>query len=199
MRSIRKALAKILEDEAEHAKIVTGRSINDLPEYYLLVKSAEFLYEHFKVFTFSMEDSIKSLKTEIQIDETQDSIPRGSGNIDLVIRGKKSKKVKHLVEFKRGFNKAGHLADMRRQAAFCLSSPRGHKTEKNFMVLVAPVTKIQMKKRHEEFVELIGEEFGEHIKVLVEYVDLSAHKSTRKTKRLDHTLFGAVWELKYSG
>lgn len=196
-RSIRKVLANTLVKCAEEAEEITGRSINDLPEYYLTVKSAEALHDHFHTFTFSMEDNVEDLMLEIGNTGEKIDIPRDSGKVDLIIRSAKRKKVKHLVEFKRGFKKEGHIADTLRLAAFCRYSPRGHKTEKNFMVMVVPVSHEQMRGRQQQIVDSVQAEFGSNIKVTPEFVDLSEFQSTRKNLSENKPLFGAVWELKY--
>ena len=64
IRSIRKVLGVALEDASINAHTITGKSINALPEYFLSVKVAEILHNHFKSFTFSMEDSIPEIAVE---------------------------------------------------------------------------------------------------------------------------------------
>ncbi len=199
VRSIRKALGAALYHSTDTAQEVIGRSVNDLPEYFLSVKAAEFIHEHYDSFTFSMEDTIHAIANDIGMDEELQNITRQQGKVDLIIRGSRRSRVKHLVEFKRGFNKENHLKDILRLAEFCRYSPFGHKTEKNYMVMVAPVTDTQMKERHKLICEDLNDKFGERIKVSVEYVDLSDFKSTRPSKRKSgKTLYGGVWELKYS-
>ena len=197
LRSIRKALASALYKTTVAAEKITGRSINDLPEYFLSVKTAEFIHQHYDTFTFSMEDSISALIKDIGMSEALESLTRKNGNVDLIIRGKRQTQVKHLVEFKRGFKEENHLKDILRLAEFCRFSPFGHKTEKNYMVMVAPVSAQQMIDRHHSIEQYLYEIFGNRIGVSVEYVDLSEHLSTRATKHKDKPLFGAVCELKY--
>lgn len=197
LRSIRKVLALALYKTTASAKETTGRSINDLPEYFLSVKTAEFIHKHYDTFTFSMEDSISTLIKDIGMPEGHASLTRKNGNVDLIIRGKRQTQVKHLVEFKRGFKEENHLKDIIRLAEFCRFSPYGHKTEKNFMVMVAPVSAQQMKDRHYLIEQYLYEIFHNRIGVSVEYVDLSDHLSTRATKLKCKPLFGAVCELKY--
>lgn len=199
IRSIRKALGAALYHATVTARDVIGRSVNDLPEYFLSVKAAEFIHKHYDSFTFSMEDTIHAIANDIEMDKELKHITRQQGKVDLIIRGSQRSRVKHLVEFKRGFKKENHLKDILRLAEFCRYSPFGHKTEKNYMVMVAPVTEKQMRERHKLICDYLDEIFGERIKVSVEYVDLTEFKSTRPSKRkADKTLYGGVWELKYS-
>ena len=197
VRSIRKALATALCQTAETAEYMTGRTINDLPEYFLSVKTAEFILEHFDSFTFSMEDTISELVKAIDIPDGDKYLTRKTGNVDLTLRNRKTHKIKHLVEFKRGFKEEHHLKDIERLAEFCLCSPAGHKVETNFMVMVAPVTAEEMNKRSKQIEKYLSQSFNKLIGVVVEYIDLSHYLSTRATKREEHPLYGAVYELKY--
>ena len=63
--SRKRALRLVLAEAGAHAAIeaqeITGKSINDLPEYFLSVFIARHVHQHFKTFTFSMEDTVKAI------------------------------------------------------------------------------------------------------------------------------------------
>lgn len=212
MRSIRKVLAVALSESALEAFELTGKSINDLPEYFLSVKVAEKVYSHFKTFTFSMETTVKELIKEIGLEvETlrDDSRWSSPGKVDMVIRSAKSKRVKHLVEFKRHIGLEGLVADAQRLSEACILSPLGHRTETNYLVAVTHRDESLLNSRTEELqqaVDQLMDELGYEagiVKVTFEKGELGDEDSeplfsTKKTRR-GFPLYGGVWEFKYVG
>ena len=201
-RSVRKVLARAVKVSAHSAYDLTGRSINDLPEYFLSVKVAEEVHKHFKSFTFSMETPMSQLVEETQMDiegECPSLRLGGKGKVDMVIRGNKSNNVKHIVEFKKHIGVKEIEKDALRLAAICLCTPGGHKAEKNFLVVVTHRNEALLNVRDINIKALISEKFGEGtIKVTFEKIDLSPLKST-KSNGINWPLLGGVWEFKYVG
>jgi hypothetical protein len=202
-RSIRKVLGEALLLASKSTQSITGKSINALPEYFLSVKSAEHLHRHFKTITFSMEDSMSVVADDLNI-----RLPRSDtqiakkfrlyGKTDLVLRSQRSKKLKHIVEFKRSLSPIGIKNDALRLAWICDRSPDGHKAEQNFLVAVTHKSADLFETRSHEIKNLIMDEFDDRIKVTYEPIDLSSLKSTHKNG-LDKDLFGGVWEFSYQG
>ena len=196
VKSIKIELGRALLEASKVADSITGQSINALPEYFLSVKIAEYLHNKFESYTFSMEDSFKSVATELGINaEGHPEHFRLSGKVDLVLRNQNSKKAKHIVEFKRGIKSTGLKKDALRLAWLCENSPSGHKTEKNYLVVVTHKSKSFFKKRHEEIIEWVAEEF-DYVSVNFHPVPLPNLLSTNKYG-LGKELFGGVWEFKY--
>ena len=196
-KSIKSALMGLIKFESENSIKTTGRSINDLPEYYLSVKAADFLHNSFKKYTFSMEDSMKEISIDIGIaDDDLLEIPRCNGKVDLVVRSQKLKEVRHLIEFKRSPREIGIIKDILRLAAVCLYSPAGHKVETNFMVVIAPVSRKQLENRTMRLTKKLHEEFGTLIKLSANYVDLQNQISTRSASKKKN-LNGVIWQVKY--
>jgi hypothetical protein len=168
-----------------------------LPEYFLSVKVAEYLHDHFKSFTFSMEDSIPQMAKEIEMDISGESDDfRLNGKADLVLRSQRSKRLKHVVEFKRSLGVTGIKKDALRLAWICANTPNGHRAEKNFLVAVTHKPESLFKTRTSNIEEWIKEEFDGNIKVNFEPVNLSPLKSTHKNGG-GKELFGGVWEFNY--
>ena len=115
-------LANAAAHAAQEAFEITGRSINDLPEYFLSVSVARYVHQHFKTLTFSMEDSVVSICKELNLDKEFVARP---GKVDITVRSQKNMQVKHILELKRGFGIDGHYADIQRLADFCMLSPTG--------------------------------------------------------------------------
>lgn len=197
IRSIRKVLATALAKAAVDANNITGQSINALPEYFLSIKVAEFLHSHFKSFTFSMEDTIANLASEFRIDiSKQREEFRLGGKVDLTLRVQKSRKIKHVVEFKRNIGAINLQKDALRLGWICENSPVEAPSEKNFLVAVTHRNKSLFDKRTDEIKALIKEEFDNQIKVVFEPVLLNGLKSTRP-KGKGKELSGGIWELQY--
>ena len=116
--SRKRALRLVLAEAGAHAAIeaqeMTGKSINDLPEYFLSVFIARHVHQHFKTFTFSMEDTVKSICASEEIDEALISRP---GKVDIVVRSQRTGNIRHIIELKRSYNVEGHIADIVRLAA----------------------------------------------------------------------------------
>lgn len=196
-RSTRKILGEALADAAKNAFAMTGKSINALPEYFLSVKVAEYLHGQLKTFTFSMEDSIADMAKEIglNISEEPDCF-RLNGKSDLILRGQKRKKLRHVVEFKRNLGLKGIGNDALRLAWICANTPKDHRAEKNFLVAVTHKSEKLFEKRTSDIEKLVFDKFGQKIQVIFEPVDLISLKSTHK-KGMGKPLFGGVWEFRY--
>lgn len=212
MRAIRKVLASALSESSAEAFKLTGKSINDLPEYFLSVKVAEKVHDHFKIFTFSMETTVGELIDEVDLeveDSSYNSRLLGKGKVDMVIRSKKSKKVRHLVEFKRHIGLKGLIADALRLSAVCIFSPPGHRTETNYLVAVTHRSEHLLDKRRDELQAVVDEQMEELgyeagiVKVTFEkamFVDEDNKPLTStKRSRTGSELQGGVWEFKYVG
>lgn len=190
-------MSSALKSTSEDAFLITGRSINALPEYFLSVKIAEFLHGELKSFTFSMEDSIEELSNEIEMDISEaPEIFRTKGKADLVLRSQKTKRLKHIIEFKKGLGISGIKDDVLRLAWICVNSPQGHRAEKNFLVAVTHKPKSLFITRTENIKGWVENEFGNNIKITFEPVDLNGLTSTRKNG-YGKELFGGIWEFKY--
>lgn len=212
MRSIRKVLTVALSESALEAFELTDKSINDLPEYFLSVKVAEKVHFHFNTFTFSMETTVKELIEKIGLEveaSSKDSRLLGQGKVDMVIRSAKSKRVRHLVEFKRHIGLKGLKADALRLSAVCIFSPLGHRTETNYLVAVTHRDESLLHSRTKEMqqaVDQLMDELGYEagiVKVTFEKAELLDEDSkpllsTKKTRR-NFPLYGGVWEFKYVG
>lgn len=199
MRSIRKVLASALENSCAVATELTGKSINALPEFFLAVKVAEFVNEHFSTFTFSIEERLFSICEEVGIDcELADPLYRIDKltRADLVLKSKKSKKIKHVIEFKRHLNTSQIRKDTLRLAWLCASAPLGHRLEKNFLVVISHRDSSLFDKRTLDIHNWVNE-VSPHIKVNFEAVDLTRFQSTH-VKGLGRNLLGGIWELSYT-
>lgn len=199
MRSIRKVLAAGLENSCAVASEITGKSINALPEFFLAVKVAEYVNEHFSTFSFSMEDRMIHICDEVGIDYRK-ADPEFRINeltrADLVLKSKKSNKIKHVIEFKRHLKASQIKKDALRLAWLCASAPLGHRLEKNFLVVVSQLEPKLFDKRSLDISSLV-EQISPNITVKFESVDLSQYASTRSSG-VGKTLSGGVWEFCYS-
>lgn len=115
---------------------------------------------------------------------------------DLVLKSKKSEKIKHVIEFKKNIKSAQIKKDSLRLAWLCASAPLGHKLEKNFLVVVSQLEQTLLQKRTEEIATLV-KEISPYITVKFEPVDLSQFRSTRSKGQGKH-LSGGVWEFSYA-
>ena len=108
--SRKRALRLVLAEAGAHAAIeaqeMTGKSINDLPEYFLSVFIARHVHQHFKTFTFSMEDTVKAICASEEIDEALISRP---GKVDIVVRSQRTGNIRHIIKLKRSYNVEGHI------------------------------------------------------------------------------------------
>ncbi|MFV9684433.1 hypothetical protein ACNFD4_17320 [Pseudomonas sp. NY15367] len=197
-KSIRKVLGQALKNACEEARNLTGESINALPEYFLVVKSADYISKRFKSFTFFMEKPLVVLCEDVGI-EREESIERscrldGNARADLVLMDKAGKKVKHVVEFKRGLHGGQIKKDALRLAGLCTLAPFGHRMEKNFLVVVSHGVR-KLGNRVEDIKKLVEEHFP-NVEVKFEAVDISEYGSTRRNSE-GKTLLGGVWEFAY--
>ena len=196
-KSIRKVLGAALDKASTNAFAMTEKSINALPEYFLSVKVAEYLHCHFRSFTFSMEDSISGMAKEIGMDISEEpDCFRLNGKADLILRGQKRNKLRHVVEFKRNLGLKGIGNDALRLAWICANTPKDHKAKKNFLVAVTHKSEKLFEKRTSDIEKLVFDKFGQKIQVIFEPVDLTSLKSTHK-KGMGKPLFGGVWEFRY--
>tara|TARA_Y100001960_G_scaffold88983_1_gene95449 strand:+ start:911 stop:1435 length:525 start_codon:yes stop_codon:yes gene_type:complete len=174
---------------------MTGKSINNLPEYFLSVFIARHVHQHFKTFTFSMEDTVKAICASEEIDEALISRP---GKVDIVVRSQRTGNIRHIIELKRSYNVEGHIADIVRLAEFALAAPTGHPLERNFMVMMAAASESASDARWQRISELIKNQFNDKISLICTPILLEEGMlSTRKGRTNDKLLMGEVWEVKY--
>lgn len=198
MKSVRKVLAQSLACVSKDAEVLTGKSINSLPEFFLAVKVAEYVNTHFSTFTFSMEDSLSKLCDSVGIDcENIDREFRIEKNTraDLVLKDRKSHNVKHIVEFKRGLDPKQIKKDALRLAWICANAPIMHRIEKNYLVAISHRSPDLFDKRTAQIQEWVSK-VSPSIVVRFEPVDLSEFKSTQPNAA-GRVLFGGVWEFRY--
>ncbi len=197
-RDVGNVLAEALKKASEDVFKMTGKSINRVPEYFLSVKIAEHLHQHFETFTFSMEEQVQSLVKELNIDDSnEEDCFRLNGKVDLVLRHSKKGGVKHIVELKRTIGVNGIHKDVLRLAWICANTPPGHRAEKNFLVAVSNRPESLFNTRTQDIISWVNEEFGDVITVKFKRVDLSHLENTNPNSKRK-SLFGGVWELKYS-
>ena len=197
--SRKRALRLVLAEAGAHAAIeaqeITGKSINDLPEYFLSVFIARHVHQHFKTFTFSMEDTVKAICASEEKDEALISRP---GKVDIVVRSQRTGNIRHIIELKRSYNVEGHIADIVRLAEFALAAPTGHPLERNFMVMMAAASESASDARWQRISELIKNQFNDKISLICTPILLEEGMlSTRKGRTNDKLLMGEVWEVKY--
>lgn len=196
-RSLRLVLAEAGEHVAKEAKEITGRSITDLPEYFLSVSIARYVHQHFKTLTFSMEDTIDSICESSGIDALQISRP---GRVDIAVRSQRYGSVRHVIELKRSYNWEGHIADIVRLAELSLAAHAGHALERNFMVMLAAASESASETRWERITEHISDIFGDSIKLTCTPIIFeNGMNSTRMGKTYGKPLMGEVWEVGYIG
>jgi len=196
-RALRLVLAQAAAKAAEEAFVITGRSINDLPEYFLSVFIARYIQQHYKSFTFSMEDSVSSICEDLSLDARRIERP---GKVDIAIRSQKRGGVKHLIELKRAYGEKGHVADIERLADFCMLAPEGHSLSTNYMVLVTAATPYVSELREVYLREYVNHVYRGNISLKREQIKLSPSlKSTRKGKTEHKPLSGEVWEVSCCG
>ncbi|TIC85194.1 hypothetical protein [Crenobacter intestini] len=201
MKTLRKELAKALHNAATKADQRIGKSLNDVPEYYMNVLIAEHVYDAFETYTFSLEDQLSDLAKDIgfALDDLDEAY-RGNGRVDLVFRSKRSKKVKHIVEMKRTLAAPALRSDALRLAMLCAKAPNGHRMEKNFLVAIGHHSADTAAQRAQEMQDWLAKsdaELGKCIEVRFEPVDFGELVSTRG-RGVDNPLVGGVWEFKYA-
>jgi len=197
--SRKRALRLVLAEAGAHAAIeaqeMTGKSINDLPEYFLSVFIARHVHQHFKTFTFSMEDTVKAICASEEIDEALISRP---GKVDIVVRSQRTGNIRHIIKLKRSYNVEGHIADIVRLAEFAVAAPAGHPLERNFMVMMAAASESASEARWGRMCELIKNQFNDKISLICTPISLDEEMlSTREGRTNDKPLMGEVWEVRY--
>lgn len=198
-RSIRKLIAFELPNIAEISEALTYRSLNHQPEYFLSLKVAEVIHEHFESYIFSMEVNLEEICKDVGVNIKDAPIEcriNGLKRADLVVKSSRTGKYRHVIEFKRGVKEASLLADARRLAWLCQNVGLGHRMEKNFLVTITTYSKEVLCNRSEAIENMLESEFP-HVSMKPEYVDLSGFQSTRpksKGKRLQ----AVVWEFNYT-
>ncbi len=200
MASVRQQLVEGVLEAAKEAMTKTGCSVNDLPEYFMAVKVADHIFDTMQTYAFTMEDSFQALCEEVGIEQLPEEC-RGSGRADLVLRDRKSRNVKHVVEFKRSIKKAELKKDAIRLAALCQQAPSGYLVEKNFLVAVTHASAELASYRDDEISDWLRDVELENVTVKSFPVDLSNFKSTRMTRNGElsgRKLVGRVWQFKYS-
>mgnify|MGYP005855085445 CR=1 FL=1 len=197
-RSIRKLIVQKLPEIAETAETLTYRSLNHQPEYFLSLKVAEAIHEHFKGYVFSMEVNLQDICENVGIALNQLPLQyriQGLKRADLVIRSSKSGRYRHVIEFKRGVKESNLMQDARRLAWLCQNVDLDHKMNKNFLVTITTSSMNVLNKRSKAINEMLNEEFPD-VSLKPEYIDLSAFKSSRP-KGKGKPLQAMVWEFHY--
>lgn len=198
MASVRQQLVEGVKKAAEDAVAKTGCSVNDLPEYFMAVKVADHIFDTMQTYAFTMEDSFQDLCEEIGIEELPEEC-RGSGRADLVLRGLKTGRVRHVVEFKRSIKKAEIKKDAIRLAKLCELAPEQHRIEKNFLVAVTHASDDVAVTREVEINEWLAAAEIQGVMVKTIEIDLSEYVSTRKKRNGElsgRELVGRVWQFK---
>ncbi len=197
-RSIRKLIAAKLPEIAEHAAEITARSLNIQPEYFLSLKTAEAIHEHFDSYIFSMEVKLEDICDDagIQISQVPERYRiNGLKRADLVIKHSRNGKFRHVVEFKRGVKASNLLKDAERLAWLCSNVDLGHKMEKNFLVTVTTYGQEVLSRKTDAISAMLDKDFP-FVNLKAEYVDLSDFKSTGP-KTPGKPLHAMVWEFHY--
>ncbi|QYK04740.1 hypothetical protein [Shewanella zhangzhouensis] len=200
MASIRQQLVEGVKKAAREAVDKTGCSVNDLPEYFMAVKVADHVYETMQTYAFTMEDSFQSICDEVGIEELPEEC-RGNGRADLVLRSVKTRRVRHVVEFKRSIKKAELKKDAIRLAKLCQHAPSQHRIEKNFLVAVTHASDDLAIAREDEIKEWLADSQIDDVAVKAIEIDLSDHSSTRfkRTGEISgRPLVGRLWQFKYN-
>ena len=197
-RSMRKLIAAKLPDIAETAEVLTSRSLNHQPEYFLALKTAEAIHAHFKSYRFSMEVQLKDICEDADIH--MEAVPaqyriNGLKRADLVVRHSKNGRYRHVVEFKRSGKQTSLMKDAKRLAWLCQNVQLGHKMEKNFLVAISTFGPNVLAKRTQAMAEMLEVNFP-YVILKDTYVDLEAFKST-SPKTQGKPLHAMVWEFHY--
>lgn len=197
-RSIRKLIAAKLPEIAEHAEDITARSLNVQPEYFLSLKTAEAIHEHFSSYIFSMEVKLEDICDDAGIEVSE--VPEryrinGLKRADLVIKHSRNGKFRHVIEFKRGVKASNLLKDAERLAWLCSNVDLGHKMEKNFLVTVTTYGEKVLDKKTEAISAMLEESFP-YVSLRAEYVDLTDFHSTGANS-LGKPLHAMVWQFHY--
>lgn len=198
MKSIRKVLGLSISEACMVANKLTGKSVNALPEYFMAVKVAEYINNHFSTFRFSMEDTLHSLCQEAGINcEKIDPKYRieKKTRADLILRNKSNNKIKHIIEFKRHLHTTQIKKDVIRLAWLCANAEAGHRMEKNFLVVITHREPDFFNKRNTDIISWV-KDVSPDIAVKFEPIDITAFSSSHP-KGVGRSLFGGVWEFKY--
>lgn len=200
MAWIHTVLQEGLERAAWDAEMMTGRSLNDLPEYYMAVKVAEHIAGSLTTYSFSLEDPIERLAAELGIENFPAEF-RGGGNADLVLRSAKTGRLKHVVEFKRSISTGEIKKDALRLAKLCMEAPAGHRAEKNFLVAVSHMRERLKMVRAKDIQDWLKEADMEAITVKTFQPDFAGYMSTRTSRRDTREvkpLIGMVWQFEFA-
>ncbi|MBU0912048.1 MAG: hypothetical protein KKF22_05875 [Gammaproteobacteria bacterium] len=197
VKSIRKVLGQAISEACIVANELTGKSVNALPEYFMAVKVAEYVNNHFSTFRFSMEDTLHNLCKEADINCEQIASEyriEKTTRADLILRNKSNNKIKHIIEFKRHLHTTQLKKDVVRLAWLCANAKAGHRLEKNFLVAVTHRKSELFHKRNEQIISWV-KEVSPDIAVKFEFVNTEFPSS--HPKGLGKKLCGGVWEFKY--
>ena len=197
-RSIRKLIASRLPDIAQIAENLTSRSLDQQPEYFISLKTAEAIHENFNSYIFSMEVRLEDvcLDAGIPISEfPKEYRINGLKRADLVIRHSKNGRFRHVIEFKKGVKVSSILDDARRLAWLCQNVHFGHKMEKNFLVTVTRYGENVLKKKTKIINDMLKNSFP-LVELTDEYVSLEKFKSTKPSLH-GKPLHAMVWEFQY--
>ncbi len=197
-RSIRKLIAAKLPEIAAHAEDITARSLNHQPEYFLSLKTAEAIHDHFSSYIFSMEVKLEDICADANIAISR--VPEryrinGLKRADLVIKHSRTDRFRHVIEFKRGVKASNLLKDAERLAWLCSKVDLGHKMEKNFLVTVSTYGEEVLSRKTAAIEKMLEKSFP-YVVLKDEYVDLTEFASTTD-KSFGKPLHAMVWEFRY--
>lgn len=194
-RSLRKLIASRLPEIAAHAEDMTGISLDSQPEYFMSLKIAEAIHDHFKNYTFSVEAPLGDICRETGIDPSQAEKHfrvSGQGKADIAVRHSRRGKYRHIIECKRRvMNTNALLQDARRLAWLCTNVSCGHRVEKNFLVAITTISKKKLEERVDAISTMLHDEF-DCISLKASYCDMDYLFSTRFP---DKSLRGVVCEI----
>lgn len=194
-RSIRKLIAAKLPEIAVHAEDMTGISLDRQPEYFMSLKIAEAIHDHFKNYTFAVEASLSEICRETGIDPSQAEKHfrvSGQGKADIAVRHSRQGKYRHIIECKRRvMNTEALLQDARRLAWLCANVSLGHRMEKNFLVAITTISQKKLEERVAAISNMLHDEF-DGISLKVSYCDMDHLLSTKAPNK---SLRGMVCEI----
>ena len=192
----RKVLVEAVKDASEYSHGMTDRSLNHLPEYFMSVKVAEYLWDKFRRLTFSMEDNLVEVFKEVGINDTG-KIPAeyradGLSRVDLVVRNYGNKKIRHIIEFKRSLNTSQIKKDVERLTWISANSPERLRLNKNYLIAVTHRKPSLFEKRTKD-IEGWASNVSNDVTVRFSLIDLSEFKSTHPNGN-GRSMYGGVWE-----
>jgi len=158
---MKKVLLELIKEVDEKGESITGKTLKNLPEYFMSVNIAESLSKHFKTMKFSMEDKVLKLCGDLDIEVNDNhkyfETCRLNGSVDMVVRSEINNKIMHLIEFKKSTGIA-FVKDVRRLAWFCLKSGSDRKITRHYIVAVTYRSKDSKKNNVKDLEKLIEQD-----------------------------------------